>query len=291
MRAAGDELERRTDGRVELRFYPGGVMGNDRSVMRKIRIGQLQGGMVTVGALADANRDIQVYGTPFLFRSLEEVDFVRRNMDAELLAQLEKDGFVSFGFGEAGFAYLLSNQPVRTVEDVKHRKVWVPEGDRISLTAMKALEISPVSLPVTDVLTGLQTSLIDTVASPPVGAIALQWHTRVRYMTDVPLLYTYGILVIQNKAFRRLGARDQKIAREVLAGAFDRINQQIRRDNEQAKTALARQGIAFIKPPRSDLEKWRNKVHQAMAKLEAEGFFSKPTVAKVRRLLDQYRSR
>ena len=291
MRAAGDELERRTDGRVELRFYPGGVMGNDKSVMRKLRIGQLQGGMVTVGALADTNRDIQVYGIPFLFRSLGEVDFVRRRMDAELLAELEKDGFVSFGFGEAGFAYLMSKHAVATVEDVKHRKVWAPEGDRISLAAMKALDISPVSLPLTDVLTGLETGLIDTVASPPVGAIALQWHTRVRYLTDVPLLYAYGILVIENKAFERLRPNDQALTREILASAFERINRQIRRDNEEAKAALARQGIAVIEPPRQDLEKWRDKVHQAIRKLEADGFFSPPTVAKVRRLLAQYRKR
>ena len=148
-----------------------------------------------------------------------------------------------------------------------------------------------MSLPVTDVLTGLETGLIDTVASPPVGAIALQWHTRVRYLTDVPLLYAYGILVIENKAFKRLRPRDRTLTREILARAFERINRQIRGDNAEAKAALARQGIALIEPPRQDLEKWRDKVHQAIGKLEADGFFSPPTVAKVRRLLTQYRKR
>jgi TRAP-type C4-dicarboxylate transport system substrate-binding protein len=223
MRGAGKEIRKRTDGRVRLRFYPGGVMGNDTSVMRKIRVGQLQGGAVTVGAVAAVDKDVQVYSIPFLFRDLKEVDHVRRRMDERLLAGLEANGFVSFGFAEGGFAYLMSRDPVESVRELKTRKVWSPEGDRVSLTAFESVGVSPVSLPVTDVLTALQTGLVDTVASPAVGAIALQWHTKVKYLTRVPLMYTYGFLVISNKAFRKLSAEDQALVREVLNRAFEAL--------------------------------------------------------------------
>ena len=130
----GDTIEKRSQGRVVLRFYPGGVMGNDQSVMRKIRAGQLQGGAVTIGALAGVDKDIQIYGLPFLFHDLREVDQVRARMDATLLQGLEKKGFIGFGFAEGGFAYFMSNRPLKTITDLQAGKVWAPEGDTISLT-------------------------------------------------------------------------------------------------------------------------------------------------------------
>src|SRR5690606_37774829 len=130
-------------------------MGNDAQVLRKIRIGQLQGGAFTAGGLAERYSALNLYGTPLLLRSLDEVDYVRQRMDEELRQGLEAAGFVSFGFIEGGFAHLMANDPIRSVDDMRRRKVWVPEGDQISFVAMESLGLSPVVLPVTDVLTGL----------------------------------------------------------------------------------------------------------------------------------------
>src|SRR5690606_29969874 len=164
MRAAAAEIKERTGGSVEIRFYPGGVMGNDAQVLRKIRIGQLHGGAFTAGGLAERYSALNLYGIPLLFRSLDEVDYVREHLDPVLTAGLEEAGFVGFGFIEGGFARLMANHPVRGIEDMRRRKVWVPEGDPISFFAMEELGLSPVVLPVTDVLTGLQTGLLDIVA-------------------------------------------------------------------------------------------------------------------------------
>jgi TRAP-type C4-dicarboxylate transport system substrate-binding protein len=289
MRAAGKEIAKRSDGRVKLRFYPGGVMGNDASVMRKIRVGQLHGGAVTPVALHAVDKDVQVYSIPFLFRDLKEVDHVRRRMDARLMTGLEGKGFVGFGFAEGGFAYMMSREPVETVAELKARKVWAPEGDRLVLTAFNSVGISPVSLPITDVLTGLQTGLVDTVASPAVGAIALQWHTKVKYITDVPLLYTYGLMVISNKVLGKLSNEDRELVREVLNRTFETIDRQSRKDNTQALAVLKRQGIGLVKPPRKDLERWRKTVSAATQRLERKGFFTKDVVARVRGLLADYR--
>ena len=289
MRAAGKEIAKRTDGRVKLRFYPGGVMGNDKSVMRKIRVGQLQGGAVTPGALDAVDKDLQVYSIPFLFRDLKEVDHVRRKMDARLMKDLEGKGFVGFGFAEGGFAYMMSRQPVKTVNDLKARKVWAPEGDRIVLTALESLGIAPVSLPIPDVLTALQTGLVDTIASPAVATIALQWHTRVKYLTEVPLLYTYGLLVISDKAFGKLTEVDQALVREVLGRTFRTIDGKNRKDNAQALAVMKKQGIGFVEPPPKDMKRWRKTVDTAIQRLERKGFFSKDVVAKVRKLLSDYR--
>ena len=155
MRAGAEEVNARTSGRVTLKFYPGGVMGNDAQVLRKIRIGQLQGGAFTAGGLAERYSGLNLYGVPLLFSSLDEIDAVRAQLDPELAAGLDRAGFVTFGFIEGGFANLLSNEPIRTVDDMRRKKVWVPEGDAISFLAMETMGLSPSVLPVTDVLTGL----------------------------------------------------------------------------------------------------------------------------------------
>lgn len=289
MRAAGDTIAKRSQGRVVLRFYPGGVMGNDQSVMRKIRAGQLQGGAVTIGALAGVDKDIEIYGLPFLFHDLREVDQVRARMDTTLLQGLEKKGFIGFGFAEGGFAYFMSNRPLKTITDLQAGKVWAPEGDKISLTGFEAVGVSPVTLPITDVLVALQTGLLDTVTSPPAGAIALQWHTRVKYLTEVPLLYTYGILVISEQAFNKLSGQDQSLVREVLGDTFKEINSQNRRDNEAALRALKNQGIEFLQPPPQDLAGWQQSVESAQKQLVSQGYFSRDLVDKIRMILAEHR--
>ncbi len=98
----------------------------------------------------------------------------------------------------------MSQQPVTRYEDLKGRKMWVPEGDLMTFEAMRSLDLSPVVLPITDVLTGLQTGLIDIIGTPPVGAIALQWYTKVDYVTDFPIVYSYAALVVEKKIMDRL---------------------------------------------------------------------------------------
>ena len=184
MRAGAKEIKKKTQGRVVIKFYPGGVMGNDGNVLRKIRIGQLQGGAVTAGSLAGIYPDIDVYGLPYLFSSYEQVDFVRSRMDDILIGGLKKKGFTGFGLAEGGFSYMMSDDPLHTVEDVRNQKIWIPSGSQVGEAVFGSANIAPVTLPLSDVLTGLQTGLIDTVITSPIGAIALQWHTRVKYVVD-----------------------------------------------------------------------------------------------------------
>jgi len=186
MRAGAKEIDERTDGRVKFKFYGGGVQGNDKQVLRKMRIGQLHGGAFTSTALAELQKDAQLYALPMLFNNLDEVKYARSHMDAKLQQLMEDAGYVNFGFAGSGFASIMSNTPVANLEDFRGLKVWIPDGDNLSYSAVKALGVSPVTMPLTDVLTGLQTELIDTIMGPPAAAIVLQWNTAVSYITDLP---------------------------------------------------------------------------------------------------------
>lgn len=254
LRKGGDDIAKRTEGRVKLRFFPGGVMGNDKSVLRKIRLGQLHGGVLVSGGLTEVYPDIALYNIPFLFRSYQEVDYVRERMDPLLSQGLAERGFVSFGFSEGGFAYLMSNQAVRSLDDLKSKKVWVPDDDRISRIAIESLGVTPIPLPLTDVLPSLQTGLIDTIAGSAIGVVALQWQPQVKYLVDEPLVYLYATMAVDRKAFERVSAADQAIVREVMSGVFRKLDQQNRSDDAAAHQALKAQGIKYVAPTAESLQ-------------------------------------
>ncbi len=291
LKTAADEIERRTEGRVGFRFYPGGTMGSDSAVLRKIRIGQLHGGVVLAGSLADIDPDFEIYSLPLLFRSYGEVDYVRKNMDRVLIEGLEDSGFVSFGFTETGFTYLLSAQPTRTFDDLKGRKAWMPQDDPVSLAIVEQAGLSPVPLPISDVLTGLQTGLIDTVAAPPVGAIALQWFTKAKYLTDLPITYVCGTMVVSSKVFSQIGPEDQRTVREVLGRALRTLDETSRSDNDEARAALAKQGVEFVDPTDETRKKWDEIAAAATKKLVSQRNYDPATMLKVENLVATYRER
>jgi len=289
MRGAAKEISSKTDKRVKLRFYPGGVMGNDKSVLRKIRIGQLHGGAITSGGLASIYPDVQIYSLPFLFRSTKEVDYVRARMDAGIVSGLQKKGFVSFGIGEGGFAYLMSQSPFSSASELKSKKIWSPEGDQLSYAAFKSIGVTPVPLSVTDVLTGLQTGLIDTVGTTPIGAIALQWHSRVKHLADLPLTYIYATMVISKKSLKKLTPKDQEVLQQILASTFEQINAQNRNDNIGARKALKNQGIQFYTPNISGAEDWKAAIEKVAVDNNVRSRLSKTLVREVQKHLADFR--
>ena len=289
MRAGAKEVKARTQGRVKFKFYPGGVMGSDKTVRRKIRIGQLQGGAITGGVLYDVYPDSQIYSLPMLFNNYKEMDYVRARLDKRVKQGLENGGFVTFGFSEGGFAYIMSKKPIKTIEDFRQRKVWVPEGDLITQAVFKNIGVSPIPLPIADVYTGLQTGLIDTIGASPIGAIVLQWHTQVKYVTDTPLMYLYGVLAIDRRAFNRIKPADQKIVREIMGQVFAKLNKQNRIDNESAKQALIMQGLKFIPMDKAEFIRLKAKVAETRLELGKKGMYTQSMYSSLIGHLAKYR--
>ncbi len=289
LREGADEISQKTEGRVKFKFYPGGVMGKDRDVLRKMRLHQLHGAAVTGNTLRDIYPDIQLYNLILKFQGLKEVDYIRKEMDAELMAGLEQNGLVPLGFAEIGMAYIMSVEPVQDLDQMRSRKAWVPENNELALVALKAFSISPIPLPLRDVLMGLQTNMIDIVAGSPVAALALQWHTKVKYVTDIPLSYIFGVLAIDQKEFNKISKQDQAIVRLAMGRIIKEIDQKNRQDNLLAKEAMIKQGIKFLKPTEQAAEELRTTIVIANEKLERDGDLSADKVKKMNNLLADFR--
>lgn len=289
MRDGAEALARRSNNRIQIKYYPGGVMGDDKAVLRKIRIGQLQGGAFVGGSLSEFYRDNQIYSLPLFFRSFNEIDYVREHLDTRIMDGFEKGGFVTFGFAEGGFAYVMSTVPIRTVEEMRGQKVWIPDNDSMILEAIKAFDITPIPLSIADVRAGLQTGLINTVTTPPIGALALQWHTQIKYLLDEPFLYIYGVLAVDRDAFLKISPDDQKLFREIMGDVFKALDRRNREDNIKALETLGNQGIEFVKPSPEALKKWRQDASEVPKRLVETDRLSQEMVDTLGNLLKEYR--
>jgi TRAP-type C4-dicarboxylate transport system substrate-binding protein len=290
MRAAAEEIEQRSAGRVNFRFYGGGVQGNSNQIQRKIRIGQLHGATFTSGEIGAFSDVGELYGMPMVFNSFDEVSHVRAVMDERIRQQLEDDGHVNFGFSGAGFSYLMSNTPVASLEDMSRQKTWLQEGNEAAYGAFRALGISPISMPLTDVLTGLQTELLDSVSMSPMGAVVLQFHTKLKFITDSPLSYVYGALIIDQNHFSKLTAEDQALVREVMGRAYRKLDEESIADDREALQALLDAGLKLVPTASGEALRWREKVAESNRALAASGVVNRAMLEEMLQLLADYRA-
>jgi len=290
MRAGGARISELTEGRVALRFRAGGVAGSDEQVLRKIRIGDLQGGAFSMGGLATLYPGLNIYGIPLVFRSLDEIDYVRARLDGKLVAGLEEAGFVSLGFSEGGFSNLMSNIPVSHVDDLRRQKIWVPDNDLISFQILEALRLAPVPLEVSDALLGLERGLVDVVVASPVVALVLQWHTKTRYRTELPVTYSMGIFAVEASVFYGLEPADQQVMRTVIGEVMAGIDRDSRADNEEARRVMAGMGIETVPVNDADVEIWRQIIEEQFPEIRQRRDIDPALFDEMLALLREYRA-
>lgn len=291
LRGASKEIEAKTDGRVRLKLYPGGVMGDDRAMMRKMRVGQLQGAVVTTGVFNRIFPDLHLYNLPMQFRSLAEVDHVRPRFDADLMQGLEDAGFICVGFAEVGMAYAMATREARSLADARGLKVWTPHGDELAAKALADFGIAPVPLTISDVLAGLQTGLIDTVAAPLVGAVALQWHGQLKYVLDLPFMYIYAPMVLVKRPFERLEPEDQAVVRMVLGATVGDADARNRRDHDAVRKVLEGQGLTFLRPSPSEVQEWQARADEVTRQWVAGGVVTSARYERFTALLAEFRAK
>ena len=289
MREAGKEVEAATDSRVKFKWYPGGVMGDDKAVLRKMRVGQLQGAALPMGELLSFYPDSQAYGIPFLFNSYEEVDYVRSQLDDSLITGFAEGGMEVLGIAEGGFGYFLTAEPVRVPADLQQQKVWVPQNDVVSARLAQSIGVTPIPLTLPDVLPGLQTGLVNTVAVSPMGAIMLQWHTRVAHITDIPLMYFCGVISLTGKSFNKLSADDQAVVKTVFGKAFKLIDERNRLDNVKAFEALTNQGVDTVVLTEAERDAWLAMQAPGEQMMQSQGELSTEALERIKGLVQAFR--
>lgn len=242
------EVRKESNGRLGFKIYPGGVQGDEKDVLRKIRLGQLHSAGITGVGIGEIAPQVRILDSPFLFRNYNEVDYIYQKFEKDFNSAFEQGGYVLLGWAEVGFVYIFTNTPVTKKEDLKNVKMWTWEGDPIAEATFKTLGVTPIPLSVTDVLTSLQTKLIDGVYTSPLAALGLQWWTRVKYIFNLPLADACGAVVISKKMYDQLPKDLQEILLKNGKKYMQKLTELSRIDNEKTLQTFKKQGLIFNSP-------------------------------------------
>ncbi|MEW6502267.1 MAG: TRAP transporter substrate-binding protein DctP [Thermodesulfobacteriota bacterium] len=243
------EVRQKSGGEIDFKIYAGGVMGDDRAMYRKMMIGQLQGGGFTMSGIGEVVPDFRVMGTPFLFRSYDEVDAA----SAKLLPLFQKafraKNLELVAMTEVGFIYPMSTAPIATLAELKRTKCWAPQNDPLGQAFLNQIGVVPTQLSIPDVLASLQTGLVETVFNSFYGSIVLQWFTKIRYITDLPFGYAYGGLVFDGRSFAKLPPAQAALIHEAARRHFPRLIADTRQSNaDSLKVLTGQHRIALVQP-------------------------------------------
>lgn len=252
----GEEWKRISGGAVVLKLYPGGVVGDEQAMIRKMKVGQLQASALTGMGLAFIERSFYALSIPMFYASDEEYVFVRDRVAPMLERKLEEKGFVLLFWGEAGWVHFFANRPFMGPEDVKTMKLYVGAGDEPLIQSYKEVGFRPVPLSLLDILPGLQTGLIEAFGVTPLAALAFQWFALAPHTTDLRWAPLPGGGIIDRKTWEKIPAdlRPKLLAASRAGG--NRLRDEIRKLNEEAMRVMSANGLKARKTPPEARDEW-----------------------------------
>jgi TRAP-type C4-dicarboxylate transport system substrate-binding protein len=236
-------LQDKTDGRLKARFYPGGSQGDERDFVRKMRVGQLDGGVVTIVGLAMLVRSMVILGVPGFLETYDKLDRVRTKLADRFEKMFDDEGFKMVAWGDAGKTRLFSVKPVAKPSDVRSMRPWVWKDDLNFIEFYDVVGVAGVRLGVPEVYPGLQTKMVDVVTSSALTAVALQWYTRVNYMTGHNLSIIVGGVVMKKDKLDALPPDLQEVFYSTARRAETLLNKSIRRDDQKAYDVVMKKGM------------------------------------------------
>ena len=268
MRSFSAEVSQQSDKAVSFKFYPGGVSGDERDVIRKMRIGQIHAAGFTGVGLGEILPEVRVLDLPFLFESDAQILHVYEKMNDYFSAKFEEKGYVLLGWVPVGWVYFFSKNNIQAVADLRKSKPWMWEGDPLVEKTYSALGVRPVPLSITDVLLSLQTGMIDTVYASSQGALALQWFTKIKTMSQIRMGYATGGVLITKRKFKQLSPEQQATLKNLGKRHLNQLGEKIRQENESSVKVMADNGVQLAGlPSAAELEEFRQAGANAREKL------------------------
>jgi TRAP-type C4-dicarboxylate transport system substrate-binding protein len=257
LKAWNRSLQKETEGRVELRYYSGGSQGDERDFIRKIRAGQMDAAGVTSTGLGIVVRPVLVLSAPGLIETYDELERVREKMTPRFDEMFREAGFELLAWADAGKGRLMSTMPILRPDDLRKARPWVWKDDPIFAEFLKVVGANGVRLGVPEVYAALQTKMVDVVPNSAIGAVALQWYTKLKYMSKDSFGIVMGASIVKKDKFDELSPEDQAVLKSTAARAGAALDRVVRRDDAEAYEVLIKRGIEVLDtgPYRSEWEK------------------------------------
>lgn len=243
LKQMASEWRKVTDGRVTLRVISGGAIGDESTIIRRMRLNNPQAAAITQLGLAEIHDAFNVFGIPFFFESDEELLHVLERLTPELTEALGESGLVLLGWGHTGWAHFFTAEPVQNLEDLRRTKIFTSAGDDVMVRWYKENGFEPVPLALTDVLMGLNTGLIDAYPSPPYAALLFQWYRQTPHMLDVALAPVIAATVMTERSWRRLSETDRQAILKSAKGVQNRLWTEVPQQDREAVEAMIERGL------------------------------------------------
>jgi TRAP-type transport system periplasmic protein len=270
------EVEDVTKGEVKLKIYYGGVAGDEPDVLRKIRIGQMHGGIFTGKILGEINGDVRAMEIPFTFYDdQKKASRTLEKLTPQFNQGLKEKGFINLGFYEIGQVYVVSTKKVSSLNELKGVKIWSWEGDPLVGSLLEALNLVSVPLALPDVLSSLSTGIIDAAYAPPLGILALQWHTKIKYLVDFPTAFSIGALLVSDKSWKKIKPEHQGKILSASQKLIKEANTKSIAESEASRNLLKKSGVEFISFPEADYKQAASVRGKVISKLKDKYISSK----------------
>ena len=288
MRDPDKDIQESTKGALKFKIFPGGVSGDEKDVLRKMRLGQIHSAAFTGVGLGEILPSIRVLDLPFLVKSYKEVDYLRKNLYQFFYDSFEKKGFILLAWSEVGFIYFFSKEKIASIQDMKKLKMWVWEGDPLASAFFKAIGVNPIPLSLLDVHTSLQTGLIKSAYTSPLGVVALQWFTKTRFMLDLPMTNATAAILIKKKFYDKLPKEMQNILKQKTEEYMRRLIILTRKDNNESIAVLKKNGIELVSPSKSQIEEF-DQAGKRVREMLLGGLYNEKLLEEVLQILEEFR--
>jgi len=289
LREMTSEVEKKTDGEIDFKIYAGGISGDETDVLRKMRVNRIHATGLSGVGLGILLPKIRILEAPLLYNNFKEIDLVKEKLYDEFAAGFEKKGYVLLGFAEAGFVYFYSKEKMSGPDGFKDIKMWVWKSDPVAKTTLETFGIKTYPLHQADVNTGLETGMIDSFYSPPLAAIYFQWHSKIQYFLDYPMVNSTGALLLKKNIFDKLSKKNQIILKTAAKKYCRELNNNTRKANKEAHAVLKKMGIIIESPSKKQITSFHEDARKIYEKSIPQ-LYSRELFNRVQDILRVYRT-
>ena len=252
----GQRWQQETNGEVQLRIYPNGVVGGERDTIRKMRVGQIQASAMSSIGLAELTDQIQAFTLPMGFKTYDEVDKVKDVMFDDISEGLSQSGFKLLFLVDIGWVYWFSSKEISVPQDLKDAKIYTTAGDYVTVELFRKFGFNAVPVSETDILTSLQTGMINSMQTVPILSLSSGWSALMPNMLDLKWGAFVGAVIVDERVWRKIKPEYQKIMMDIAQDIGKKYQQTGRETEKKAIEAMKSYGMNIITPTDEEIKIW-----------------------------------
>lgn len=261
------EVRTATGGRVVVRVI-GAAQDDEATMISNMKIGRQHAASITVVGLASVDPAFNLFTIPMFFSTYDEYRAVRAKLEPLLRTRLEAKGLVLLNWGDSGWVYLFSKEPVPNVDTLKKARLYTSAGDDQFVQLYKQNGFNPRPLPFTEIQSGLMTGLLDAVPSTPLATLAFQWYRNVPQMLDLGLGPLAGATVVDAKMWNSIAANDRTAILAAAKKVQDGLERDVPQQDEQAKAEMLKRGLKLTTPDAANARAFRDMADRFAASMK-----------------------